>query len=757
MSANKQADEGTLQIGSAASPAEVVAPASASVYAGKIIGNRYLIQKELGRGGIGVVFLCHDQQLHARPVVIKVLLDDAGQQEWFKKKFEQEVEALARIDHPGVVGVFDAGQMPDGKPYLVMQYVEGADLRSVMRPEGMAFETVGEIMRQIGHALGAAHGKGIFHRDLKPENIMLQSSVNGQLQVKLIDFGIAAVKDSQVATNRETTAIAGTLPYMAPEQLMGKPSAASDIYALGVIAYEMLTGQRPFTVTSPYLLLDAQRAGVEASPQQLRHDLPAAAQEVVLKALCFDAADRPPSARDFGDALAKVLTLKAAPISTFGQEAAPFTADRQPLAGAAHGQTVDQGEAPSLEIAHVLFMDIVGYSKLEMNEQTAVLGLLKKIVRDTIEFRRAQAGDQLISLPTGDGMALVFFGSPLAPVHCALEIARELKNHPALPLRMGVHSGLVYHIADINANKNVAGGGINIAQRVMDCGDAGHILLSKVVADFLIQVGSWAQYLTDLGERQVKHGVRVHLFNLCRDGLGNPAIRGERSKLTATDSVPWLTTRRAVLSAIGVAVLIIGLLAGYFITKPLPATPPTVTRQIAYSITLQRNVEGRQQKQITQLPGAVLFATGDQIRLKIVSNEAGWLYILDERPEQMSAGVPKFNLLFPTSTTNSGSSRLVANEVITIPSGWFVFDAAPGAEKVWLVWSNHELPELEALKRWTAPGETGEIKDSQQIIAAQALLDRAPRANVMKDDDQKQTVAKTGNDVLVHFIELNHL
>ena len=143
--------------------------------------------------------------------------------------------------------------------------------------------------------------------------------------------------------------------------------------------------------------------------------------------------------------------------------------------------------AHCLEMAHVLFMDIVAYSTLHMDHQESVLGELQEAVRTTAEFARAQADDQLIRLPTGDGMALVFFHDPEAPVRCALELSRILRDHPDIKLRMGIHSGPVYRIADINANRNVAGGGINIAQRVMDCGDAGHILISNAEAEVLGQ------------------------------------------------------------------------------------------------------------------------------------------------------------------------------------------------------------------------------------------------------------------------------
>jgi class 3 adenylate cyclase len=177
-----------------------------------------------------------------------------------------------------------------------------------------------------------------------------------------------------------------------------------------------------------------------------------------------------------------------------------------------------------LEIAHVLFIDIVAYSKLHMDRQQLVLRDLQEAVRATPTFANAKAEEQLIRLPTGDGMALVFFNDPEAPARCALELAEILHKNSDLKLRMGIHTGPVYRVADINANRNVAGGGINTAQRVMDCGDAGHILLSKSSADVLGQVSRWESALFDLGLVKVKHGERIHLFNLCVRDLGNPAV-----------------------------------------------------------------------------------------------------------------------------------------------------------------------------------------------------------------------------------------
>src|SRR5438309_2420481 len=166
------------------------------------------------------------------------------------------------------------------------------------------------------------------------------------------------------------------------------------------------------------------------------------------------------------------------------------------------------------EIGHVLFIDIVGYSKLLINEQSDQIQKLKEIVRGTEQFRRAEAEGKLLRLPAGDGGALVFRTSPEAPALCALEISRELKNHSGLRVRMGIHSGPVKEISDLNEQANIAGAGINIAQRVMDCGDAGHILVSKRVADDLEQYGRWRRLLHDLGICEVKHGATLGIVNL---------------------------------------------------------------------------------------------------------------------------------------------------------------------------------------------------------------------------------------------------
>src|SRR5438045_7685716 len=211
-----------------------------------------------------------------------------------------------------------------------------------------------------------------------------------------------------------------------------------------------------------------------------------------------------------------------------------------------------------LEIAHVLLIDVVGYSKLLVNEQIDVLQELNHIVRSTECFRAAETKGKLIRVPSGDGMALLFFHSPEEPVRFALENSRTLQENPHIQLRMGVHSGPVNQVSDVNDKTNIAGSGINVAQRVMDCGDAGHILLSAHIAEDLTQYRQWQPSLNDRRECEVKHGLRLHLVNLYKDNLGNPHVpdklkRRRRWKQTSAVNIhPVITPRwpKYVLTAV---------------------------------------------------------------------------------------------------------------------------------------------------------------------------------------------------------------
>src|SRR6266478_5716158 len=233
-----------------------------------------------------------------------------------------------------------------------------------------------------------------------------------------------------------------------------------------------------------------------------------------------------------------------------------------------------------LEIGHVLFIDIVGYSKLLITEQSELLRRLSDVVRETEQFRSAEAEGKLVRLPTGDGLALVFRNSPEAPVQCALELSKGLKEHPELKVRMGIHSGPVNEVADVNERANITGAGINIAQRIMDCGDTGHILLSKHVADDLEQYPQWRSELHDLGECEVKHGVRIHAVNFYTGDVGNPEVPEKFQKtkeMQAAPATPVSDVKPGRRSWSWIAALIIvatlAAAAGFYIFSHRPSAP----------------------------------------------------------------------------------------------------------------------------------------------------------------------------------------
>src|SRR6266550_2938624 len=229
-----------------------------------------------------------------------------------------------------------------------------------------------------------------------------------------------------------------------------------------------------------------------------------------------------------------------------------------------------------LEIAHILFIDTVGYSKHSMNHQRAVVDELTGVARSSAQYQSAEAAGRLIKIPTGDGMALVFYTSPEAPAQCAVEVSRILKEHPRLQLRMGVHSGPVSGVIDVNDHANLAGAGLNTAQRVMDCGDAGHILLSKRVADDLGEYGHWRPLLHDLGLCEVKHGARVAIVNLYADQVGNPQLPKTFQALKKhTARVRWATTA-AVLLALAAIVAGIVVFSRYRFRSTLAAPEKSI-------------------------------------------------------------------------------------------------------------------------------------------------------------------------------------
>jgi class 3 adenylate cyclase/predicted Ser/Thr protein kinase len=706
----------------------------------EVLNGRYRLLRAIGEGGFGKVYLAEDTQLLQRQVVVKILRSSHDQ--WFLKKFNQEMEALTRLDHPGVVGILDTGRTSEGQPFLVMQFIKGETLRDALEAltAPMPLVRFANLIRQIAEALEAAHQQGIWHRDLKPENIMLQTSAGAE-RARLIDFGIAGVMNSTFQQGTSGTHAAGTIEYMAPEQMEGRPQPESDIFSLGIIAYEMATGRRA-SISTRFV----GQPGGPPKPRQLRPELSQALEDLILQSVSSDPAARPRSSKAFAEALAASMVI-ASPATAVASAPPP--------------------NSDEIEIAHTVFTDLAGYSLMTMDQQKDRLAEFQAIVRACPAYLAAERAGQLVRLPTGDGMALVFSGDPTRAATCALEILKGLKGHPQLPVRVGLNTGPVYRIEDINGKTNVAGGGINTAQRVMDCADPGQALISKSLAEVLLQVTEWRPRLTDLGVHPVKHGVGVHIYSLHDGSLGSSAMpqrltqrQKEQSKAepSAGNAPParprWLVP--AVLSAL---LILAGFLAWKQFQSPPQTAPSVPARSVVsrfdYSVTLTQLRNGIRKKPFT-LASEVVFEKGDEIQINVTSVEPAYLYAMNFGP--MPDGSPSCNLL----RLASGSFRvgLEPGVPLRIPQGSpILFDAGEGLERFYLVYSKQPIDFIESLGASqknsaadlviTAPPDLARVSDwlTRQLKSVESAI---------ADKEASRTRVQGYDPVLVHLVKLEH-
>lgn len=708
-----------------------------------LLHGRYEIERELGRGGMSVVYLAKDRQLANRRVVVKLLLEESNKDDYVRRKFNQEMEALSRIGHPGVVEVLDFGSLKDGKQFLVMQFVPGDNLRKTIPEQGgMEPARVADLITQVASALAAAHEKDILHRDIKPENIMIKKLPDGREHVVLIDFGIAGIKNS--AFGATGTKIAGSLSYMAPEHFAGEPVAASDQFATAVIAFEMLTGRKPWEGQSMSRFVDAKVAA-PPSARQLGAAISEEVESVLAKGLAFRPEDRYAKISEFSEALKRALVPPAS--ST---------------------QETRRAQTDGLQMAHVLFMDLIGFSTLPMESQRSYLRDLQQYVRACPAFQEGDAAGNIVSLPTGDGMALAFFGDPTAPARCALEIGSQLRVATHLKLRMGIHSGPVYRVADINTNSNVAGGGINLAQRVMDAAENGHILVSKTVADTLTQVGGWGDYLFDLGQRTVKHGVQMHLYNLVSADAGNmkpPSWVGTETPVPTPAPPPRPPepepSRRGLLYAGAAVAAVLAGVAVWSLSNGnggggKPVVKPGV-HGFNYSIWVQRKAaEGKPAPPAFKLSKEMLFQEGHGMAIEITTPEPGHLYAMNEGIDAKKAR----KTIVVMHPREGRASRAEAGAIVRIPNeSYFEFDSATGKEAVSVVWSKEPVTELEALLTLPVSPDTGvitlETPEAMGPVLA-FLAKNEAQATLKENEEARHTEVRSASPIVVHTIKLEH-
>jgi hypothetical protein len=355
-----------------------------------------------------------------------------------------------------------------------------------------------------------------------------------------------------------------------------------------------------------------------------------------------------------------------------------------------------------------------------------------------------------------------------------------VQSHAEIKLRIGIHSGPVYLSDDINANRNVVGSGVNLAQRVMDCGNAGHILVSRNVADVLQEISHWRPLLHDLGAHEVKHGVRLHLFNLYSDEVGNPAIP---TKVQGAQKVKQLreTTPESLLARhfdrpaidlaqapaarpvrrqqvwLLVALILAGItgLAVWQGQRPGSANPPApaVTlpeRNLTYSLTIQKYRDGKPYQAEFQSSGREIFEPEWRFKLNLSSPQEGFLYLLNQEPGG------NYTLLFPLPSHKNGSAYIEANE--RLQTQWYVFDDQPGTEMFRLVWATESVPELERLRELVNATHKGRISDPAQIQVVRDFLEghAASQFESYQDQQKRQTRVRGRGDVLVTLVELEH-
>ncbi len=767
---------------------------------GKVISH-YQILSRLSADNSGQVFLAKDTKL-GRQVALKILPPQFTQNAEYWRRFEREAISVSVLNHPNILTVYEFGAEGETH-FLATEFVQGENLSDKILRGALEIPEAIDIAIQIVSALQASHQAGIIHRNIRPENVMIRT--DGLVKVR--GFGLSKLLAQHRDNDEESTihsqssltqdrTIPQTLSYMSPELVRSQTvDARTDFFSVGVVFYEMLTGRQPFlgkTVNHTIIaLLEKEPPPLGLSDFEFLDELERLLKLMLAKKVgerCFSAQallvelKRLQKRLDYeGEFQIPELPEKSEDAPTqiiSAHEAAQ-------LAGVTQNSSETESTFGSVEIAHVMFCDIVGYSLLPVDRQTQVMQTLQKIVGQTKAYQRADAKEQLVRLPAGDGMALAFLHDITAPVRCACDIARALQSHPEIKLRIGIHSGPVFQSSDINANRNVVGNGVNMAQRVMDCGDAGHILLSRNVAEVIMQVSRWRPLLHDLGKHEVKHGVRVRLFNLYGDGVGNAVAptKLQDTNFPANKIKPLPNTAPAVsastlmtvkaartplakISKRNQYVILVSILAAIVISlggwqwlrtrasnAQASAAATLPERSFSYFLTVQKYRDGKPYQTEFQSSGREIFEPGWKFKFNMISPQDGYLYLLNEEPDAVGGN---FVLLFPLPSHNKGSAHLAANE--HLQTAWYLFDERPGTEQFRIVWASQPVPELEAVKDFVNPTDKGRINNSQQVKAVRAFLQQQQPAQIesVKDQQNKQTIVRGSGVAIVTLVELEH-
>lgn len=678
----------------------------------------YHVEGRIGAGGMGEVYRARDPRLK-REVAIKVLPIAHMKDQDARDRLLKEAQAASALNHPSIVTVYDIGS-DRGMDYLVMEYVKGNTFDNVIAAGRLSLADLIRYGTAIASPLGAAHSVGIVHRDIKPANIMI--TADGQ--IKILDFGLAKLQpsggDPQATAQMSTPGvIMGTLSYMSPEQAHGEPlDGRSDIFSLGVVLYEAATGTLPFKGASAMAILQAVVSQEPPRPSSLNAALPARFDRVIARALAKNKLERFETADQLSEALRDINQS-----GDLGVAPSP-PSSAQPQDGAVR---VD-----------VLYLDIVKSTRNTTDVQHQMNRRLTEIIQKSSDFQLANERGELISLPSGDGVALVFTQSPEAPLRTAIEIARELKTQTQFRVRMGIHSGIVYRGPDVNGRPNFSGEGINIAQRVMSCATGEHILLSSISASALRNITAWKDKIVFLGNYRAKDDI-IAAWSY---------VDGEVGSKSALEAIPLKPSpvRNWAIAAI-LAVVLLAAVALWVWNSRIWVEQ----RAFSYSLLLQ-NPNGT----TTDIAPFSVLPTSAKIKLNITSPQDGFLYIVAESPSPNAPST--FSWLFPEPGYQGSSAAVKAQTTLTVPTPHDLFITInPSAEPdmIHFIWSKTPLENLETVKLRLFSQSTGDL--STQDVALVKNLLGAGSSEFHESRNGSYTAVQGRVDPLTAHFTLGHM
>jgi serine/threonine protein kinase len=653
---------------------------------GYCVRDRFIIERRIDKGGFGAVYLASDIQLVGRKAVIKVLLDSWIDNAEARRKFEHEKEALSRLDHPGIVGIFGAGTLENGKPYLVMPFIEGCNLKNIIDERGaLPLSFCGKVIENLTDALAAVHAQRILHRDVKPANIILTQLSDGTIRTRLIDFGIARVYESKISPVTEIEKIQGTVSYTAPEQLQGRleQTAAVDVFSCSVVLYEMLTGQQPFKPQSVYEMYRLHQEGLKQRAIELRPEIPVKADLLITQGLSYDPIDRPQDIKSFGRALAAALLERA-----------------------------DQEDHRQSEN---LISEVISIAASSASSPADSLSERNKI-KDLRPAPNQNWTNEKLSVETEQNReAESSLRKVLSPQPHKAE-NQKLKNQSASDSEQDDFGYITVPSPPptFGYQRNNETTGNDKKRR-----NIGFVLLG---------LGT----ISTIGVLLFAGAVFLY-FSFARSGIQDSKVETVNSHKTpnppSTDSNVGSKTPTTVFSG-----------------------EPQV---ISYYLTVQRYRDNKPYKEPFRSLDDFIFESGYRVAISFKNQHAGYVYLINETKNEK--GETDYYLLFPTRNVNNGMPYVSGGT--TSETSLIQFDNNAGTEKVWLIWSVAENPDLAKARQDAFSDKNHRIKNSESINKLVEILRVSPELKIeeIKEESNQRKIISGNGDTLIHLFELKHI